>query len=178
MKKIKILFTLFILFSTDAFCGYAPEELRLGILRHDVTACGGHHCFERGHDVNIEALFPSPDFSFFNFLFDPRPHIGASINTCKGTHQFYLGLTWRLNFLRTFFLEATFGGEGHTSMILSVPREKTLGTHLLFRESVSLGIQLNEQFSFSFMLDYASNAQITRVNPGITSMGIRCGYKF
>lgn len=178
IKKYTLFVVSWIFFSADAFPQYTPQELRLGILKHDVAFCGLDHRYEKGYDVNAEILFESPDYSCFRFAFSPRPHLGMSLNTNKGTHQFYLGLTWRIDFLNALFIEATFGGELQTGLIHPVSREKTLGTRFLFRESASLGAQLNDQLSLSVMMDHASNAGITEKNPGITSIGLRCGYRF
>ena len=150
------------------------SELRLGVLAHDA----GKN-FEEGQDINAEVLFNSPDNAFFNFLFSPRPHIGASINLSGATNQFYVGFTWQWVFLDPCFVEFNFGGEAHdgeTSERSS--KSKALGSRLLFREGISLGVTIADHHTLSVMLDHASNASLSDHNPGLTNLGVRYGYKF
>lgn len=158
--------------------GYLPQEIRGGVLKHDVRN-GLSHKYEKGYDINAELLWSSPQLTFFEYIFSPRPHLGTSINTEKGTDQFYLGLTWRLDFLKFLFVEGSLGGEVHTGELKTKSSHKqALGCRFLFRESVSFGVQVTETHSLSLMLDHASNAGLSSHNPGLTSIGLRYGYRF
>lgn len=158
--------------------GYLPEEIRVGALKHDIRN-GLSHKHEKGYDVNAEFLWASPQFYLFEFIFSPRPHLGASINTRGGSDQFYLGLTWRYDFLEYLFVDGSLGGEVHTGKINhKTSRKQALGTRFLFRESIGLGVQINETHSVSMILDHASNASTSSRNPGLTAFGLRYGFRF
>src|SRR5690606_10009999 len=134
-------------------------------LKHDIRN-GLSHKYEKGYDINAEFLWLSPQFTFFEYIFSPRPHLGASVNTDKGTDQFYLGLTWRVDFLKLLFVEGSLGGEAHNGKLTHKSDHKqALGCRFLFRESVSVGMQITEAHSLSLMLDHASNAGISSHNP-------------
>ena len=173
---LALFFSLVITHSTQA--GFIPNEARIGILKHDVKS-RFKHSYEKGYDINLETLWKTPEYIFFTKIFSPRPHIGASINTDKGTDQFYLGLTWRLDFFKYLFIEGTFGGEIHTGRLNKQTKHKqNLGSRLLFRESISLGYQFLENNSISIILDHASNASLAEKNSGLTNLGLRYGYSF
>ena len=94
--KIYLFALLLIGFSDISQASYLPEEIRLGALKHDVRSSFRHH-YEKGVDINAEFLWASPDLEALRFIFAPRPHIGTSMNTDGGTHQFYFGLTWHVD---------------------------------------------------------------------------------
>lgn len=154
------------------------HEIRLGILQHDTTVDFGHR-YERGQDINLEYLFPSPELEFFEYIFSPRPHIGGSKNTGGSTDQLYAGLTWHFDFLKHYFAELTFGGEIHDGRINDATDTKNaLGSRLLFRESASIGVAFMERHCLLATIEHASNASLGSENPGLTSVGIRYGYRF
>ena len=154
-----------------------PQEIRLGILRHNVKA-GSRQSIEKYYDVNIEYLLKSTETSFWQTIYKPRVHIGALINTGPGTNQYYIGLTWHIPLIQSTFIELSFGGEVHDGhRKKATNHKKALGSRLLFRESVSLGLILNN-YSISILLNHASNARIAPPNPGITDIGFRLGHYF
>lgn len=151
------------------------SEVRFGIVKNDIGT-GFKGKVEKSPNINFEYLFTSWTTGIGSYIFSPRPHLGASINTRGGTHQFYAGLTWRIN-LGSFFIEPSFGGEIHTAHLKSSSAtKKALGSRLLFREAIAVGYQFTEKHSLSIMLDHASNAGIAKPNSGITTLGIRYGY--
>jgi lipid A 3-O-deacylase len=154
------------------------QEIRLGVLRHDVKS-ELKHMYEKGYDANLEYLFATPCNSFFKYIFSPRPHIGTSINTRGATSQFYAGVTWHVDLFSCVFLELNFGGETHNGKLKHRSKKrKALGSRLLFREGVALGVQLATHHSLSVILDHASNAKLAKPNPGLTGFGVRYGYLF
>lgn len=152
------------------------NELRFGVLQHDANRKLKHR-YEKGQDINGEALFKSPDF--LKFIWAPRPHLGLNANLHGATSQFYGGLTWHVDFLRAFFLEASFGGEVHNGKLKTrTPKKQHLGSRFLFRESLSLGVAFYNRNSLSLTLEHASNARLAKPNPGLTGFGLRYGYRF
>ncbi len=157
---------------------FLPEEIRLGPIKHDIRS-GCHHNHEKGYDINAEILWASPDYDILKFIFAPRPHIGTSLNTHGGTNQFYFGITWRFDFLTYLFIEGVFGGDVNSGRKhKKSSRKQALGSKLMFREAVSLGVQFAEHHSLSVMLDHTSNASLGKCNPGLTGLGVRYGYRF
>lgn len=152
----------------------AAVELRLGMLGHDVGVFGGE--VEQGPDINAEVLFDSP--AILDIVGSPRPHVGVSLNTHGYTSQAYAGLTWGWDLPSSLFIEFSLGGAVHNGETDPVPGHKALGSHVLFRESLSIGVRLNENLSVSLMLDHISNANLADYNEGLDNLGIRFGYRF
>jgi lipid A 3-O-deacylase len=162
--------------------GKIVDELRVGILGHDVGVFGTHK--ESGVDFNAELRFVSPDF--LKVLWAPRPHLGVSVNSDGNTDQLYFGLTWTFTLFRglasandSLFLDASLGGAAHDGHIRTndVDR-KELGSRLEFRESLELGWAFTPGQSVSLMLDHISNASLGVKNEGLDNFGVRYGIKF
>lgn len=158
------------------------DEVKLGLLAHDVGFLTHH--VESGADVNIEMLFVSPPI--LSIIGSPRPHIGADINTAGNTSDGYFGLTWGATLYQLFgiapgiFVQGSLGGAVHDGYLTggAPPGRKLLGSRILFRESAELGYQLTPVVSVSAILDHISNANLAPRNAGITSAGVRLGFKF
>ncbi len=159
------------------------DELKVGVLAHDVGIFGHHK--ESGGDVNLELLFTSPDF--LRILGSPRPHIGTDVNSDGNTSQFYAGLTWHLTLLPgvmaksdALYVEASLGGAIHNGEAEgpSNSNEKRLGSVALFRESLELGWKFTDFQTFGIYMDHISNAGLATHNEGLTSLGLRMGFKF
>ena len=159
------------------------DELKVGVLAHDVSVFGHHK--ESGGDVNLELLFTSPDF--LRILGSPRPHIGTDVNSDGNTSQFYAGLTWHLTLLPSFigradplYVEASLGGAIHNGEAEGPdnPNEKRLGSVALFRESLELGWKFTDFQTIGIYMDHISNASLAEHNEGLTSLGLRMGFKF
>jgi lipid A 3-O-deacylase len=162
--------------------GRIVDEVKAGVLAHDVTLFGRH--VESGADVNLEMLFTSPDL--LAVIGSPRPHIGADINTAGNTSDGYFGLTWGISMIQNLFnpgdsvfVTGSLGGALQDGFELTAPAgRKRLGSVLLFRESAELGYQVTPTISVSAILDHISNANLAPRNAGITSAGARFGFKF
>ena len=151
------------------------SEIRGGALAHDVGFFGSHK--EEGADINAEILFSSP--GFLKYIWAPRPHIGATYNLWGQTSQVYTGITWNYNFTKHIFGEFSFGpslNNGHKDK--SQENWKDLGFPILFRESLSLGIQFTRHSDVSIFLDHISNAGFASFNGGMETVGVRYGYRF
>ena len=163
------------------------DEAKIGIGDHDVPIGGDHK--ECCVDVNLEALFTSPQF--LSVLWSPRPHLGVTINTRPGqaTSYGYFGLTWEADFLHSsiirndsFFVALGLGGAVHdmadNTADTSTSHIKGLGGRILFHEEFEAGYRINATYSISAFLDHISDANLTTHNPGLTNLGVRFGYKF
>ncbi len=149
------------------------SELRLGALDDDPGIFGNHK--ESGVDANAEILFTSLDF--LSPIWSPRPHLGTSINTSGYTSQVYGGLTWSFNLWKSIFLDLSEGPSlNDDSHLGKYHHRKDLGSHILFRESASLGWSFDSHNSLSLMLDHISNAGLAKYNGGMETIGLRYGY--
>jgi lipid A 3-O-deacylase len=150
-------------------------EIRLGVLAHDVGVFGGEH--EEGHDVMAEFLFDSPDV--LAPIWAPRPHVGVAVNTVGDTSQAYAGLTWRWDATDWLFLDFSLGGSIHNGELETDRQDKVnLGSRVLFRESIGVGVRLNESHTVSVVLAHISNANLAEHNEGLDTFGIHWGWRF
>jgi lipid A 3-O-deacylase len=162
--------------------GNIIDEVKLGLLAHDVGFLGDHT--ERGFDVNSEILFTSPDL--LAVIGSPRPHFGGDYNTAGQTSDVFAGLTWGISVIQNLFrpgdavfLTGSLGGAYQDGYIDNAPPgRKRLGSPILFRESAELGYQVTPVISVSAILEHISNANLGQHNAGITSAGARLGFKF
>jgi lipid A 3-O-deacylase len=160
------------------------DEVKLGVLAHDIRLFGLGRPGETGADVNVEVLFPSP--AFFRVLGSPRPHLGGSLNTAGQTNYGYVGLTWSgrpwrplLKLPDALFVAGSLGGAIHDGHLNTAPPgRKRLGSRLLFRESVEFGYQLTRGLSVSVMFDHLSNAGLSTYNQSLNNLGVRVGLTF
>ncbi len=151
------------------------DEVRLGVLAHSIDANNG----EDGADLNLELLFRRPGGRYDNPLLDfalrPRPHLGVSANTVGSTNQVYAGFSWDMKLAPRLSLELTLGvalHDGPTDAAVD-----SYGCALNFRESASLGYALDERWTVYGTVAHMSNADLCDENTGLTSLGIRLGYK-
>ncbi|CAA7616005.1 acyloxyacyl hydrolase [Magnetospirillum sp. UT-4] len=159
-----------------AFPSYAEGiEARLGAMAHDVGVFGNRK--EEGLDANIEFLFPAP--AWLGAVGGPRPHVGASVSFAGDTSQVYGGLSWAWRPVAGLFLEGSLGAAAHDGRLSNGGTDrKELGTRLLFRESVSVGVELDGAHSVMVTFDHISNANLGRHNEGMDNLGLRWGYRF
>ena len=160
------------------------DEVKLGVLAHDIRLLGLGRPGETGADVNVEVLFHSP--AFFRVLGSPRPHLGGSLNTAGQTNYGYGGLTWSgrpwrslLKLPDALFIAGSLGGAIHDGHLNTAPPgRKRLGSRLLFRESVEFGYQLTRGLNVSVMFDHLSNAGLSTYNQSLNDLGVRVGFTF
>ncbi len=154
------------------------DEIRVGAFVHNVEPDNGGT--ERGTDINLEILFGKPSWShpnkIINHFIKPRPHIGGNINDSSSTSMFYFGLTWNHKITDRVFFESSFGGAVHDGPLNTA--SDSYGCSLNFRESASLGMQIDKHWSLMITVDHMSNADLCSRNAGLTNAGARFGYKF
>jgi lipid A 3-O-deacylase len=174
-----------------AYAGGVVDEVRLGMMAHDIQALGGR---EPGPDVNAEILFTSPfpqgwgeDMpAWLRWVTRPRPNVGASINTAGATSQAYVGLTWSLMLASGVFSRddgVTLGfsaGPSFNNGLANTtdPNRKSLGSNVLFRVGAEVGYQVTPSVGVYVSFDHSSNADIASRNEGLNDVGVRLGLKF
>jgi lipid A 3-O-deacylase len=151
------------------------DEVRGGVFAHSVEPSND----EAGADLNLELLFRKPaaryDNPVLDFALRPRVHIGASVNTAGDTNQVYAGLSWDVQLMPRVSLELTFGGALHDGP--TGTEADSYGCSLNFRESASLGYALDERWTVYGTVAHMSNGSLCDRNTGLTSVGVRLGYK-
>lgn len=153
------------------------SEIRAGFLLHDRAFF--HERREKGHDYNFEVLFPSPQWKLFKAVRSPRPHVGASINDKGDTSQLYGGFTWEWRPFANALVDGSLGLAVHDGDLTPGRRGlEGLGLRVLFRESLEVGYRFRGRHGVSALIDHISNAGLVYENQGITSMGVRYGYRF
>lgn len=163
---------------------FGVSELRGGIFAHSVDEPGnflGVFNTERLQDINVELLFDTPGLTEWVTLGEVRPHIGATLNTGGLESMVYAGVSWTVPVFDTpIFIEGSFGGGVHNGSTNggAVMPARDLGCPVLFRESLSVGVNVSENATIMATIDHASNANLCNGNRGLTNMGIRFGYKF
>ncbi len=117
-----------------------------------------------------------------NTLLRPRVHIGGNLATGDDPiNQAYAGLTWHFPVADRYFIEASFGGTVHDGPLESTDGDGLdLGCHLLFRESVGIGVDIGERWRVIASADHSSHADLCEDggNSGITHAGVYAGYRF
>lgn len=153
----------------------AVSEVRLGVLAHDQGIFSSHD--EPGVGINGEVLFQ--DLGWLGRTAALRPHLGVTVNTAGATSQTYFGITGTVPLSQWGFVEGSFGGSIHNGNLdKNEANRKDLGCRVLFRESVSVGVYLDEHSSVAAVADHISNASICDRNEGLEAVGIRYGYRF
>jgi len=175
------------------------SEFIIGTWRHDPRQDNNE---SDTLDLNAEIIFRK--FQFFDvanpiadFILSPRPLIGGSINNKNKTHTAYAALNWRYIFRNDVFIAGSFGFAYHTgnlhrlqrqcppSEVCHLPgnrafdddkREVTLGSEVLFRESIAIGYRIKRRHLVSFYAAHISNGGLAEDNDGMNFVGIRYGY--
>lgn len=167
------------------------SEFKFGVLYHDPKILAGK---EHGADLNPEFIWQSPvtdamiaDIpAWARLVLQPRPTIGAAINTAGDTDQAYVGVTWSWFLLKNIvnpddgIALAFFFGPGFNDGKLGPPPpgREALGSHVLFREAVDLGYQINQTWEISAYIDHISNGGLAQYNQSLNNLGLRLGYRF
>jgi hypothetical protein len=60
----------------------------------------------------------------------------------------------------------------------SSDNRKSLGSHVLFREALDLGYQINAVWEISAYIDHISNGGFAKENQSINDIGLRLGFRF
>jgi lipid A 3-O-deacylase len=154
------------------------SEFRIGGFSHAIDGKPE----EGSLDLNAEILFSKPLTSedpWINALM-PRPHIGGNLNLGGDTSTAYAGLTWTFNVTPQFFLEGSLGASINNGVTgANVPSGRNaVGCSFMFRQSGSIGYNITENLSVMGTVEHNSNADLCAQNDGITSAGVRFGYKF
>jgi lipid A 3-O-deacylase len=161
------------------------DEIRVGAFAHNWI-----HDEDSPVDVSVEALSSPLSFPGYNsawvvgnpwvsWFFDPRLNVGAMINTGGKTSYAFGGFTWRIPIYNKFFFEGELGGAVNDAVRTATPNRVDMGCSVTFRESGGFGYQFSENWDVIASIEHVSHASFcTNINPGLTQVGLRIGYKF
>ncbi len=161
------------------------DEIRAGVFAHNWI-----HDEAAPVDLSVEALSAPIGFPGYNapgiagnpwisWFFQPRLNLGGMINTGGKTSYGFGGLNWRIPIIGKFFFEGEFGGAVNNSPDWPEPGRVDMGCALTFRESGGFGYQFSENWDMIASIEHVSHASFcTHINPGLTQVGLRIGYKF
>ena len=156
------------------------DEVRVGVYAHNWI-----HDENSPVDVSAELLTSPIGYpeniggKWFSWFFNPRINLGAMINTGGKTSYGFAGLTWRIPIYQRFFFEGEFGGAVNTSPLRDEPDRINTGCRWDFRELGGFGYQFNEHVDLIVNVEHISHASLcTHINPGMTQVGARIGYRF
>jgi hypothetical protein len=163
--------------AADASEGPWLAELRGGVLAHDVGGLWSGEHVEHGFDLNAELIFARGSRPLW--LGSLRPHLGATVNSRDYTSKLYAGGTWRFASESGPFFEVGLGAAIHNGELETRDRDrKQLGSRLLFRIPIELGLAVGERHSISLFFDHVSNAGLADENEGLDTLGLRYGVRF
>lgn len=160
-----------------AFAGPFIDELKIGVLAHDVPDLwSGFQAEPNSADINIEALF-SPSVAFLGGTI--RPAIGGSISTVGATSDAYIDARWQYETPSGIFFGLGLGAAVHNGQLqLEDWDRKALGSRVLFHIPAEVGYRFDEHNSLSAYFEHMSNAYTVSPNEGMDRLGIRYGYRF
>ncbi len=171
-----LLFLSLILSHQPSCRAQAIDEIRLGLLYHDLGTWGGSDR-EEGIDVNTELIF-SPFVAVLGGTL--RPNLGFSVNDSGGTSKLYGGGVWQYQWNNNYFVDVGLGITVHNGETDNdaLPDKNQLGSPILFRLSFETGRVFKQHHLISIMFDHVSNAYLADPNEGLDTLGIRYGYRF
>jgi hypothetical protein len=156
------------------------QEVRLGVFGDDTV-----HREQDAPMATIQALtspvvFYQSNNPLLQTIFAPRFEAGAMINTYGLTSYAFAGLNWRTPQWGPLFLEVGFGGAVNDATDNPHDMRHTdLGCPVTFRESAGIGWRITDRIDVVASIEHISHANLcSNQNPGITSAGLRVGYRF
>ena len=155
------------------------QEVRVGAFAHNWIHDEGAPL-----DVSVEVLSSTLRLyettnPWISWFFAPRLNAGGMINTGGGTSYGFAGLTWRIPIYGRFFFEGEFGGAVNNAPLHPEWNRVDMGCRFTFREFGGFGYQFTDHIDLIASIEHVSHATFcTHINPGLTQIGMRLGYKF
>ena len=151
------------------------NEVKLGVLYHDMDGLWSGFRREDGIDINGEIIFaPKLDILWGSI----RPVLGGSFNTAGDTSKAYADLRYQYEHGSGAFFGFGLGGAVHDGELHDTHEDrKALGTRFLFHTSLEAGYRFAGRHALSVYFDHISNASIGDENQGLDTLGLRYGYR-
>jgi lipid A 3-O-deacylase len=153
------------------------REIRAGLAAHDVDGLWSRSSKETGQDLIAEVIFNRPLFRLLSAK--AYPNAGLSLNTQGDTSKVYGGFLLRWEFASAFFFSTGLGLTLHTGKLdTDSPDRKSLGSRVLFRIPIEVGLAIDRHHHLSLAFDHMSNAGLASPNEGLDTLGVVYGYRF
>lgn len=182
-----------VLSSAPAFAQIS--EVRAGISDYDETTLDLGIAAINGREnsvaINGEIIFEEPEF--LKWALTPQPYINVTLNLEGETSYGGAGLLWRQSFGDKFYGDFAFGLVVHTGtnvvdrdnelsfseFIDRTNEEISFGSRVLFREQITLGYRITDEWSAEIFGEHLSNGQILgSVNEGVDILGLKASKRF
>ena len=151
-------------------------ELRGGLLAHDVDHLWSNLHMEGGVDFNLEMVLFHPLLKLLAGSI--CPNLGVTVNTLGFTSKLYVGFLWEWETRAGLFLDLGLGAAVHDGELNDVePGRKLLGSRILFRIPIEVGIRLSRRWRISLMFSHISNGYTAEYNQGLDVLGLRIVYR-
>jgi hypothetical protein len=151
------------------------DAIRTGILAHDVPVWSRSR--QEGRvDFNAELILRFPNSRLFSGVV--RTNLGFSLNNQGDTSKVYSGLLWEYIWNSGLFLDLGLGLAAHDGDLENSDDKKELGSRILFRIPIEIGLLLTQHQGISIMFDHVSNAYLADPNEGLDTIGLRYTYRF
>jgi len=171
----------------------APEELRFGVVAHNVSFFrdDDEQSAERGPNLEVEIVLRAP--RALRRIGSPRPYAMMSVNLNGDTSYAAAGLQWRIPLQGRWTLEAGLGVAVHDGALRNpyastdarhgrYEREhQLLGTRVLYRESVALERRVDQRRSIALVYEHLSNGGALlghEHNQSLNQIGMRFSIRF
>ena len=182
-------------------------EVRVGVTEFDegTTGLGGlsaREADENSAALNAEIIFEEP--KFLKWALSPQPYLNGTLNVEGKTSFGGVGLLWRQNLGKRFYADFAFGGvihDGTKDILFSDVRDQItmdnadeifaaldrrfeteieFGSRLLFREQITLGVRLSEDWATEVFYEHLSNAGLPEngENDGVNNLGVKLARRF
>ena len=152
------------------------HEIRMGLLAHDVDHLWSGSKKEEGVDLNTEIIFKRAWSGPLKGLI--RPNLGISLNDQGDTSKIYGGILWERSD-RSLFFNLGIGLALHDGELETKRNnKKALGSRVLFRVPIEIGLTMYGRHRFSIMFEHVSNGYLAHPNEGMDAIGIRYGFLF
>jgi hypothetical protein len=152
------------------------NEVKVGVLYHDMDDLWSNFRLESGVDFNGELIF-EPHVAFLGGAF--RPAAGVSINSAGDTSKLYAGVRYQYELDGGLFFSVGGGGAVHDGHLTPGRNDrKALGSRLLFHIPLEAGYRFDNRHALSVYFDHVSNAFLADYNEGLDTLGMRYGYRF
>jgi hypothetical protein len=150
---------------------------RIGLLDHDVNGLWSGSRVEGGFDVNAEIVFKKPGFILWRGSI--LPNLGVTVNNQGDTSTLYGGFIWEFVSKAGVFFSTGLGLAVHNGELeTNDDQEKALGSRLLFRVPLEIGVTVGKRHRISILFAHISNAYLADPNEGLDVVGVRYGLQF
>jgi len=205
-----VIFIYLSLFSGAAFAQVAEIRIGIGEFSEDFINPGTErdNGIEQSVALQGEIIFEEP--KFLKWALTPQPYVNATLNLEGNTNHAGVGLLWRQHIGKKLYGDFSFGLVAHDGTINIDARDfissetgfdqdalfnarrtqREFGSRILFREQLTLGYRINNEWAAEVFFEHLSNALLigrkpdpdnffdSRDNDSVDTLGMRFAKRF